>query len=272
MIVSGSELATLNECEMRYYFQYVLGLAPRDQTIPIQTGNAGHTNNEQFFRAIQNGATKEEALQAIVPVNNSAHALKAAYLATKFCEKFNVNSGKPILVEEKLIVPFDGKVKKGITPDLVWEYKSGVRKLIDHKFTERSWSDEGAELHHQLPSYQYHLNENFEYRITGSAYIFFNTRDNAKQLYRIKPLTISDEEAKNVVEDQKKALDRVIEFRENPVAYTHLAARRVNNVHVCTYCPFRTPCRFDRQGKDITATLALQYTKNTYGYGEDADD
>lgn len=259
---------------MRYYYQYVLGIYPRDETIPIQTGNAGHFNLEQFFKAIADGATKEEALEKMIPVNMSPHALKACALATQFCMKFNINSGKPILVEEAFVVPLQGGVKMGLRPDLVWEFNSGKQGLFDAKFTGRSWSDEGAEQHYQLPAYQHYLNTECGYHISTLNYIFFNTRDNAQgeHKFRIKTFTISPEEAATVSNDQIKALDKVLEFRENPASYTRLAAKRINNVHVCTYCPFKMPCRFERKGKDATGVLAIQYTSNTYGYGEDSND
>jgi hypothetical protein len=275
MIVSGSEIATLNECEMKYVYQFVLSLWPRDNSDAIAMGLAGHMNCQQFFQAIQAGKTKQEALECIVPVAMSSIAFKAASLASKFCSEWNVDSGKPLLVEEKVIVDLEGRIKIGLTPDLVWQFNSGKIIIIDFKFTGRSWSDEASELHYQLPSYKQHLKK-IGIIATDLWYVFFNTRENKDNIdkYKIKKFTVTDKEGAEVVRDQIKSLDTLIGFRESPVAWSRSTARRVNKVYTCDYCPFKWPCRLGRKGleKQEQDALALMFTLNTYGYGEDFDD
>lgn len=274
MIVSGSEIATLNSCEMQYYYQFVLGLWPKDESVAISQGKAGHTNCEQFFKAIQLGATKEEALQEMIPVAMDAESLKACSLASKFCEDFNVASGKPLLVEEQKVVPLEGRVKIGLTPDLVWRYNSGKVDLIDFKFSGRAWSQEASEIHYQLPSYRYYLAKNFGIKADKLKYVYFNTKNQNEDKYKIHTFTVTDQETEEVVRDQIKSIDRLIEFREAPVAWSRKEAKRINKVFVCDYCPFKFPCRLGRKGleKKEQQALNLMYTQNTYGYGDDFDD
>lgn len=274
MIVSGSEIATLNECEMRYVYQFGLGLWPKDDTAAIYQGKCGHTNMQQFFEAIRDEKTKEEALQSMIPVAKDALALKACELASAFCEQWNVESGKVLYCEEQLIAPLEGKVKIGLTPDLVWQFNSGKIVLIDWKFSGRSWSDEASELHYQLPSYKGHLRKHFGINPASLWYVYFNTRNQAENKFKYKKFEIEDREADEVIRDQIKSLDRLIDFRENPVAWSRNEARRVNKIFVCDYCPFKFPCRLGRKGKEKTEQRALEamYTENTYGYGEDFDE
>lgn len=274
MIVSGSEIATLNSCEMKYYYQFVLGLWPKDESVAISQGKAGHTNCQQFFEAIQAGLTKEEALQAMIPVAMDAESLKACSLASKFCQDFNVDSGRPLLVEEQKIVPLEGRVKMGLTPDLVWGYHSGKVDLIDFKFSGRSWSQEASEIHSQLPSYKRHLAKHLGIKADKLKYVYFNTKNQTEDKYKVHQFEVTDYEAEEVVRDQIKSIDRLIEFRESPVAWSRKEAKRTSHVFVCDYCPFKFPCRLGRKGleKKEQQALDMMYAHNTYGYGEDFDD
>jgi hypothetical protein len=263
MIVSGSELATFNECEMQHHYKYVKGYNPNSESIAIMTGNFGHDNQEQFFKSIESGKTKEEALNAITPIANNEFGLKAASLSYRFCSDFNVDSGKPVIIEKKMIVPLTEDIDIGFTPDLLWEYNSGEMKLFDWKFTGRTWSEKAAQMHYQLPSYVGHLNRTFGYKITHINYVFFNTKS-AEAKYKIQSFRVNDTEVDSIVDDQIKAADRLGATEPYDVF-------RINHKNICDYCVFQFPCSLERKGKDATETWKLMFNTKSTGYGYSND-
>lgn len=268
-IFSRSELATWQSCEMMYYFRYGLGYHPKENSDAIRLGNIGHLLLEIFFREIKEGATKEEALQAMQPQGLTKEDLIATLLARKFAEDFDTSTGIPLFVDEPLIAPVDedNDIHEGLAADLVWQYHNGVCDVFDWKFTRRRWSRPQIEMHGQLPGYKFILNTYYGTNIKTCKYVFFNTGSENNISYNIQPFTPDMKECEGIIRDQIKEAVRMKARKSLPIDLMKDESTRSVDGKVCAYCAYQIPCRMDRKGNDYQKTLDVMFTQDTeYGY------
>jgi hypothetical protein len=244
-----------------------MGLSPLSNSDPITLGNIGHSHLEVFFRALMGGADKEEAYKLIQPTGLTQEHLIALNLSKKFASEFRSEDGKPLLVEESVVVPISDEISMGLTADLVWQWRSGEVSIYDWKFTRRSWSQPKVDMHSQLPGYRYYLNRQFDFGISKCKYVFLNTNNPDNPWYKTIGPTIDDDECAEVAADQLRAAYRLQHLKNMPVADQRNYVARTLNGGNCEYCPFQVPCRFERKGMDASKTLAIMFTtENDYGY------
>lgn len=271
IIFSRSEAATWQICEMMYYFKYIRGYHQRseDMSDPIKLGNIGHTLLQGFFTDIRNGLTKEEALKRIEPLGFTQQDLIALLLVRKFCSEFDTDSGKPIHVDDALIVPVADDLYYGFAPDLVWQYNSGESILYDWKFTRRKWTQAQIDMHQQLPGYKYVLNKFYNANIKHCRYVFFNTTSENKISWSYGNTSPDMIESKNVLDNLIKIAYRMKERKYLPVIEAEELSELAVDGKACAYCPYEFPCKLRRKGQPFEKSLQLMFTTETdYGYDD----
>lgn len=265
-IVSFSEIAKYQECEMEYYFQFGLGLTSNNHGTAINIGNYGHLVMEKFYRALKAGKSKEQAIEAMGEPEEGFNSQwgRAYAVALKYIHSMD-RKGAPLSIEERFIAPVSSSLdlKIGFTPDLVWQKDgSGVIEVEDYKFIGRMWSDNKLSRYEQLNLYILFLRE-LGWDIKRAQLRLFN---HSTLKIRTKVYEPSEEHLNSLRRNFIREAVKIMNFKTTPVKEQKDVASRTFNYMVCDRCKFVYPCNLLRDGKDVTKTLANMYTENKYGY------
>src|SRR5690349_2796118 len=141
MIISYSELSKWDTCQRQYWYRFGLGLMPNEESDAISTGVKGHKLLQTFYTALQNGLTKEQALEMVNKhakellsqdfVSDGSLALAWTLVANYIME--NEFKNQLVIVENRFLIPLNkldplfadehdlNHVLIGFTPDVVFE-------------------------------------------------------------------------------------------------------------------------------------------------------
>lgn len=284
MIISYSELFKFQTCKRQYYYSFVLGLRPLEESGPISIGIAGHKLLEVLYELLREGVDKEKAL---ITVTRKAKEfakidgtglvdfsmLKAWTLVENYIRETDfVNEVE--LVENRFLVPVSSIAPKevvtayrledvqiGFTPDLVCKRKGNKLDIEDAKFVARAWSKSKLNRYPQLKLYQIFL-KRMGYDISRTVLRFFNTTT-GEVTTRPYVLTVAEEE--NLIYDFVKGVIDLVKFKRRLDSVVVLAPRTMNYT-ACQFCAFEFPCSLEAEGKDASKTLANLYKKSDYNY------
>jgi hypothetical protein len=241
-----------------------MGLTPVGEMVnsPVHTGRYGHTYLEVFYKSLQEGKTKEQALKIMQESGKddiNGPSLKGLLAALNFARD-RPEDGRPILVEEKIKVFVEEGLEFTFVPDLVWEYTEGPWKgqcsVEDYKFVQRRWSDTAISFYRQVPLYIHYLMEN-GYPTAKKGILWFINRDTGVSQRRI--VTPTKEDLQGFVSEHLKTARRIIKFKNLPIIEQNQVAMRTSNTDQCQKCYFSFPCRLELSGKDISKTLRTGY-------------
>lgn len=275
--VSFSELFSWDICPRQYYYSNVLNLRPVKYSDAVNTGIKGHKLLQDFYTCMQNGMSKEEALDHMTEVagkrleEESApdfSLLTAWTLITNFV-RATTFTAENLLVENRFLVPaskltddpFFEDVQIGFTPDLVLKRKGNFIAVEDAKFVQKAWSQGKIDMFPQTKLYQILLNL-IGYNVTSSSIRFFNVT--TSKITNV-PLPFEKEEEATLIRDILGAIKEIVTYRKQPQGVLTLT-RRTMNYNECTYCWFKIPCKWESQGKNVSKTLEHEYVKSDYDY------
>jgi hypothetical protein len=217
-----------------------------------------------FYRSIQQGATREEAIKALKDEIDEVNIdiLRAWTLLEPYTRTCDL-SAEILFVEEPFIVPVaeEYEISIGFTPDVVLKRKGDMIDIEDWKFIVKAWTNKKINRYLQTRLY-YLFMELLGYNISRSRLRMFNI-DTGKMTYRDFPMTA--EEKRILHRDFFTAALEVKQFKEQPVAAQYLAPRTFNNNN-CAFCTFEYPCGLEAEGKDASKTLMTMYKGDPYGY------
>lgn len=282
-IVSYSEIFKLDTCQRQYYYRFILGLQPQEESSAIDMGNKGHKLLQNFYNLLGEGKTKEQALKIItenatkllttVHFSEVGNLWKAWTAVDNYIKATDFTS-KAVIVENRYLIPAEllmsenflddyllDDVQIGFTPDVVFEKQGGFYEVEDAKFVGRAWSKSKLNRFQQSKLYQIFLNR-MGYKVTRSSIRFFNmtTGEIKEQKY-----TMSKEEEEILIRDFLNGVMDVVRFR-NQDSTDLQETRRTMNYTACQFCPFEFPCTLEAEGKDASKTLANLYVKSKYDY------
>lgn len=281
MIISNSQIMSLQICERRFYFEHNHTLRPVEYPINVERGIFGHEMMEAFFTKMKEGGTYEECVDAVNPVLMSgmgniellkAYRLVIAFGAWLFNQDYRIVECE---VNHKYPV---GDNEYAYTPDLILEWskgpKRGRRVIIDFKFTGQYWNDYELDAFQQLPKYMIYYNkENPDNKVTNCAVAMLNTRASegarGEQLFLFKWLNISKKKLQRIEHENEAMLKRVQHVKET---YGPDDYMRTVSTFACKMCFFAKPCTMELAGQDISRVLETMYKPNTYfedNYGSD---
>jgi hypothetical protein len=285
-VVSNSEIETFQRCEMKFYFQHILGVMPEKLPDPLRTGLFGHKLFERYWELYMEGVPVE---QIEVEVSNMLMDVIHDPVVGKIlrnvlaCARHlvEVKRLKPLKIEWRRIYPLMENLGFGMTPDLIAEFYDGPKKgnlcVLDWKFTGQYWNEQEIGMYQQIPKYVKFLNT-FDYadrKIKYGLLVMLNTRSSAasNDLFRTKWIPLGKQKLARIALENYDLAVEVAQRKMLPMADQYNAARRTVNHYECKLCPFANDvCPMSLAGHDISKTLAVNYVENTYGYeGERAN-
>lgn len=273
IIVSYSEVFKYQTCQRQYYYRFIKGLQPIEESDAITTGVNGHKLLQDFYELMRQGASKNDALTAVADsalklINRDRFAdfnlLKAWTLVDKYIRETEF-TGEAVLIENRFLLPVArltddpelSHVQIGFTPDLVLERSGRFLDVEDSKFVQRAWSKKKLERYQQTKLYQIFLSE-MGYTISRTLIRFFNTQTTDITTY---PYVLKAEERTSLTEDFLAGVRDVVRYKESPTT-----AHRTMCYTACQYCAFVFPCTLEAQGKDASKVLSSMYVKSRYDY------
>lgn len=282
IIVSFSGVMKWDTCERQFYYGFVLGLRPEEDSVTISTGGKGHKLLQVFYEALRSGMSKEEARQAvqakakkllsqkqkgILALEGDGGLLKAWGVVDNYI-KNNDFTNEAVLIENRFLIPateltqdpFFENVQIGFTPDVVFRRPGGFHDVEDSKFVQRMWAKKKLERFPQAKLYEIFLKK-MGYKVSRSSIRFFNTATG-----EIKPQNYIMEPGEDAVllGDFLEAVRDIVYYVRNPTR----PLRRTMNYTACNYCYFELPCSLEAKGKDATKTLKHLYVKSDYDYSK----
>ncbi len=280
--VSYSEVTRMDVCAKQYYYRYILGLQPLNETIPIATGKKGHKFLQTFYTLLSQGKTIEEAIkvvekQALEMMTTQSmldgSLLKAWTLVKNYMDSYKLSKSESVIVEGRFQVPasrfsddpvFNG-VMIGFTPDLVTQRMGGFCDIEDAKFVGKAWSDAKLDQYQQLRLYEIFLKE-MGYNISRTILRFFNTAKDGKGSITEHKYVTNPAERKIILDEFLVAVKRVVEFKRQPLPIIIAQSRRTLDTNTCQFCQFKFPCSLERKGQSAENTLRTEYIKSDYDY------
>lgn len=278
MIISYSEVVKWQTCQRSYYYNFVLGRRPTEETSALSTGIKGHALLQSFYEFLHQGHSKEEALKLTekeaMKIINSSHKFKdldlllAWTLVANYIRETDFTS-EAFFIENRFIIPAShlteddevAGIEIGFTPDVVFQRKGKHLDIEDAKFVGRAWSKNKLNRFPQLKLYQAFL-EGMGYNVSRTVLRFFNTQTGkiSTQTY-----TMTEVEKEILIRDFMSAIKEVYAFKHKTKAEIEKAPRTMN-YNVCQFCSYNFVCSLQAQGKDATRTLETQYVESKYAY------
>lgn len=277
-IVSFSELFKWQTCQRQYYYRFILGRSPIEESDAISTGVKGHKLLEAFYELLREGKTKEEALKTISDkakqlVNSDRFAdfpLATAWtMVDNYIRETDFSTKSSEFIENRFLLPVSkltddselSHVQIGFTPDLITKRKGDFVDIEDAKFVGRAWGKKKINRFPQIKLYQIFM-ESMNYKISRTMIRFFNL-----QTYKIteQPYVTKGVEKETIKRDFLAGVKEVVRFKEGPKELLSLAPRTMNYT-ACQYCPFEFVCTLEAEGKDASKTLNALYKESSYDY------
>jgi hypothetical protein len=277
IVVSYSEIFKYQVCVRQYYYRFILGLAPIEESDAISTGVKGHKLLQDFYELLREGKDKEEAFKHVTENANKLmksesftdfSLLKAWTLVDNYIRETDFTS-EAIIIENRYLFPAAilsddpllTDVQIGFTPDVVFERPSGRIDIEDAKFVQRAWSKSKLNRFQQVKLYQVFL-DRMGYDISRGIVRFFNL---ATAKSYIQVYTMGEFEEKTLIHDFMAGVKDVVRFKTQSHEELALAPRTMNYT-ACQFCQFEFPCTLEAEGKDASKTLDSQFVKSTYDY------
>lgn len=281
MIVSHSNLKTLNDCDYKFYFGVKLNLAPKEWPDPIQRGFVGHEFMEQAFNYILQGANYDEVVEQLNIyleefITTKPHFMRFTDVYRQvlaFVNYFFQQPWKVVATEVNSNWPIDENATFGFTPDLILEWTAGVKKgtpfVLDYKFTAQFWNDNQINLVQQMLKYLIYYNKIHGTKMRHAGVVMLNTRANRSDnsnLFLLKWLPVSKTKLAQIERENEILVKRAEPyFRMTPEEFKAQAVRTPNEFH-CKGCFFAEICNLDLNGLDTKNAIKSKFIVNDYGY------
>lgn len=265
-IVSFSEVYAWQTCTRQFYYHYGLGLTPIEDKDSISKGTQGHRLLQNFYRGIQRGLSKEEALEEMRELfrEEKTHEFIEVWMMVEEYINTLKLEGEALLVEEAFVIPVAGEydLSIGFTPDLVWNQKGKKIIIEDYKFVGRMWAKSKLSRYTQIDLYNTFLSK-MGYDVSKGILRFFNLTT-----YKFPHQTYTPSQVRldNLYKEFVRSALEIQEFKNLPLDEQNEIATRTINYTVCQWCSYVFPCNLELDGKDASRTLATQYKPNKYGY------
>jgi hypothetical protein len=277
-IVSYSEVYKWQTCHRQYYYNFILGKRPNEESEAIATGIKGHKLLQDFYRLMASGKDKKEAyaittkIAAKLLAEEHFTSVKPLLLAWTLVDNYIRETefkAETIIVEDRFLLPVSAidsdpamsHVQIGFTPDVVFKRTGGFIDVEDSKFVQRAWSQKKINRFPQSKLYHIFLSR-MGYKISRNQIRFFNVTTGK---ISIKPYTLTAIEERILIHDFMSAVKDLLRYRQKP-EHTLEFAGRTMNYNACQFCDFEAVCSLEAEGKDASKTLKHFYKDSTYDY------
>lgn len=279
MIISNSDIMSFQKCEMRFYYERILELRPREYPPAMETGTFGHKLMEEFFTVILNGGSYEDAAQEsgklLMGEMEHPERMRVYKHVLAFGAFFLTQPWRLVALEEKGNFPVGDDKEFGFTPDIIIEITAGPLRgkmvIGDYKFTGQYWTDRQINMFQQIPKYMVYKNLRDGTDIHRGMVVMLNTRadQNAtgNKLFLIKNIVPTKHRLEQIRRENEILMERIRPHYENPVQENFMHTVDTQQCKMCWFADDLCPMDFD--GKDTTKVRARNFIINDYGYNKD---
>lgn len=289
LIISNSEVDTALRCQKLHYYQYALGLYPRKLSHANHIGLLGHHVLETYYRAMKDGASRDDAFQ--LGWKDIERALDepliendvVSIVSTRFMQyhkHYAHDTFEIVDVEGVYTYPVNDKVTFGLTLDLLVKYNSGPWAgqyvVIDHKYKYNFLSPDELSMHAQTYKYIWTLQQkgyHVKRAMINQIRYRMDVKDPDKIFKRAYLVPKGQAHLDNIMAEHMKVAEEIHSNKTQPVSWYGDVAKRRLYSRDCAGCYFRLPCHLELIGKDNSSVLADMYAPedpNTfyrpYGY------
>jgi PD-(D/E)XK nuclease superfamily len=279
-MISNSEVASWLLCSRKYYYEYVLGLEPKQFSEVIGKGILIHSMLEGYYAGKQQGmdeaGCREEAMEPLIFAGaqggdiaelGALRTLLMGYF-DKYCieddERYEVAA-----VETKYAMPINDEYALVGTLDLLlldkWDHKYVA---VDHKSTYNFWTDDQSTISGQFVKYLI-LMRSLGNDVKSLMVNQVRTRPVKNgDLYQRAWVDPSDERVRNVLKQHIDASNKIMDFRN--AGANHADTIPIYDKYICSNCSFLSLCNSDTEGQNLTFQIEQEFRqRKTYGYNEE---
>lgn len=291
-LVSSSEVATWQTCQMRWFINYYLHLVPKQLSDGLFKGIVGHEALSIYYNSLFIGndlATAEDQVDEFFAeeMEKNNRLRKTGYISSKMASerivlisKMNdvlTNYFKNYGLKDHIDYDIVEVEYKHVTEDgfamrldlLMRNRKTGALELWDHKFVTDFYSDWQLDFNSQLPKYMKvvinHREEDIAYGILNEI----RTREVAEGWQVERPRIEYNEEIATLHHESHIIYSDEIRAHYDMDKFTCLEKvrrRRTKSDMVCKYCPFKRPCHANLRGEKMGEILKQEFEESGYGY------
>ena len=273
--VSHSEVDSYLLCRRKHYYGYTKSLQRVRESSALAMGSAGHKILEEFYAAILDGKSFDDALkvahvaadelrsQVEIPANraNIFDTLFDIY----FPNEPLVKEGWTILaVEKQFNLEYDEaqKLQYPFVVDIIAKSPEGKVVVIDHKFVYDFYTYEASIMQPQIPKYIGALRA-LNYKVDYGAYNMIRTRKlkepDAASMVQWLDVKPEAQRVKQVFTEQIAVAGEIQQIKELPEDVQDARAYRVANKMVCQSCSFLDICRTELSGGNSKLMIQTEY-------------
>jgi CRISPR/Cas system-associated exonuclease Cas4 (RecB family) len=293
-LISGSEVGTWQICEMKWWFQFRLGVQPKRLSDGLFRGTLGHEMLSTFYATLKEGGSIKEAsyemnkaiarevmksnemilsgfvnpiyeAERFVLIQEVATILKAyvEYYAESDYEKYDIVEVEHMHVSGNFFaMRLDLLLREVVTGDLV---------LMDHKFLRDFYIEKQLKMNSQLPRYMRVVIGDKEEPIKHAFINALRTRKVQDQ-YQFERALIPYREkvADKRASDQEKIADKIRAHYHMTQTESRRTVIRTLNDSTCKMCAFTEACLYDLEGKEnaFRESIRFGFERSTYGYNK----
>lgn len=264
--VSNTRTTAHNTCTRQEHYMYNLKITPREVGTARYRGIMGHEALAVYYRAMQEGNSLDDCLEAAITVlkvetmriaSDSAEDPEKVIILKEiknllkgYMNYWRVEPFKILAIEETMTAPINDGVEYLMILDLLVEMTSGPYRgslvVVDHKFVYNFKSQVELELDAQIPKYIKTCREN-GYFVTRGMFNQIRYRDqkdkSPEKYFLRKDLKSTKVEWETIWDEQR---DAAIEIAEG-----NRPVRRSLNTYVCKGCDFALLCKAELRGDNI---------------------
>lgn len=293
-LISGSEVKSFQTCEMQWWYNYRLGVTPKKLSDGLFRGIMGHEALSDFYGALKNGATVEQAHETMrnwmarESAKNNQLAKEGFITLTMMSERMSLITELAMLLDAYVAnygqADFDMyevvEVEHMHVSDdffamrldvLFRERLSGQLVLADHKFVANFYGDKQIKANSQLPLYMRVVVGD---RLEIVSHGFLNeirTRvtKEGPEFERVE-IPYIEAVAKRRALEQGRVAARIREKWRMGLDESRESCDRNLSDYSCKFCLVAKPCFLDLEGKvsEMKAVVNAEYERSTYGYNK----
>lgn len=214
--------------------------------------------------------------QATLDMLNGLTILLERYVAFQQADKWEI-----VAVEKSFVMPLFDNYGYGMRLDLLIKETTGplqgAIRIVDHKFVYDFYNANILRINAQMPKYLATVRNDTGLTIHDGVLNMIRHRTKKgpmtdEELFRREPLRPSSTRIRNIMREQIKASEEIMERHALPVDEYGQRAKRVLNQMVCNNCSFLDLCMFELDGGNPSLMLKTEFQPNSYGYNNQESD
>jgi hypothetical protein len=295
-IVSNTEITMDDTCERAHYYRFGMKIEPKFENLgqALQRGLVGHDALAEYYKSLKDGDSVNEAKEVCFSVikreimrimNETPEELEMIsqmvalrHLLDGYIEHYRVDTFKVLDIETFNRTSITDDIQYGMRLDLLVEMTSGLYRgeqvLVDHKFLYNFKTMAQLEMDGQLVKYMKTLRDN-GFKVSRGMFNQIRYRQmkdmSPDKIFKREWSTPTKTQTETIWGEQRKKAIKLEQKKSLPLEEWDKEATRNLSPMICKWCYFQPVCYTEMSGGNITAKIAVDYQRNTYGYTKTTD-